>query len=117
MPYDVENLSGVREEFDLTLPYTPDEPIHVAYNPQGFTPLLEKQINELRNEDASAQAVVSILKSMLVDWDLVKTVDGTQVPYGVEDVDLMNLPVKFLGDVVAGIAEEIQSKAKTEGNS
>ena len=54
---------------------------------------------------------------MLVEWDLVKTVDGAQVPYGTEDADLAKLPVKFLGDVMGGIAEEIQAKAKVQGNS
>lgn len=117
MPYDVEDLNGVREDFKLTLPYAPDDPIHIIYNPQGFTPKLEKQINDLRNEDGSAQAVVRILKSMLVDWDVVKTVDGEKIPFGVEDEALMELPVKFLGDVMGGIAEEIQRKAKGQGNS
>lgn len=117
MPLNVADLNGVREEFDLTLPYAPDDPIHIVYNPQGFTPLLEQKINNLRTEDASAQALVQIIKSMLVDWDVVKMIDGSPVPYGVGDEALMELPIKFLGDVMGGIAAEIQSKAKAQGNS
>lgn len=119
-------LNSVREEFDL--PYAGDV-LHIIYNPQGYTPALEREINTLRESESSAQAVVKILKSMLIDWDLEKTVPvdadnpkGPQhdVPFGVEDEDLMELPVKFLGDVSTEIANEIKAlgeQGKTSGGT
>lgn len=120
MPLKTSALNSIREVFDL--PYAGDT-IHITYNPQGFTPALEREINDLREKESSAQAVVKILKSMLLDWDLVEDdpdKPGEARPFGTDAEKLEALPVKFLGDVAGAIAEEIKAlseKGKTSGGT
>lgn len=122
MPLSVAQLNSIREEFDF--PYA-GESIHITYNPQGLTPELERRIQDAMKSEYRAEALVFMLKVLLIDWDLVETApvdpanpdaEPTEVPFGIEDEKMMSLPVKFLADVTQGIAEEIR-KAGEGGNS
>lgn len=113
MPLKTSQLNSQRAELDWQYM---GEIVHVTYNPQGYTPALERRIQESMEGEYKAEALVFMLKTMLLDWDLVKDgEDGKEVPFGVEDDALMALPVKFLGDAIAAITDDIQ--ALTKGNS
>lgn len=129
MPLSVENLNSIREETDITI-Y--GEPLHLTYNPQGLTPELERRIADAMDGSYKSEALIFMLKTMLIDWDLEENVplldaDGHQVlvdgepqfetdaegvvqvrPFGTSDEKMQTLPVKFLADVTQALAEEIR---------
>lgn len=119
MALKTSQLNSARAEFDWSYM---GEDVHVVYNPQMFTPAMERRINEAINgkTEARAEALVFMLRSMLIDWDLVKDeVDpetneptGVEVPFGTSEDAMMELPVKFLGDAIEAIAGEIQAKGE-----
>lgn len=120
MGLNASRLNSDREEMDWS-PYEDEDPIHIFYNPQGYTPQIEERIADATNGNMPARGLIYMLKSMLLGWDLVKTVpvdaenpQGEQhdVPFGIEDEDLMTLPVKFLSDAVVAIADEIKASSE-----
>jgi len=96
----------------MDLPYAGDV-LHIVYNPQGYSGAVEKKVNELRDSEQSAHAVIELLLTMLIEWDLQND-DGT--PFPVEAEPMEQLPTTFLADVMGAIAEEIR-KAAEAGNS
>lgn len=114
MPLSIENLNSVREETDISI-Y--GETLHIVYNPQGLTPELERRISDAMSGEYKSEALIFMLKTMLIDWDLEETVpvdpanpDGEQhtVQFGVDSDKMQTLPVKFLADVTQALAEEIR---------
>lgn len=123
MPLKTSQLNSVQAEFDWEYRIDKDlvETIHVVYNPQGYTPALERKISEAMQGDYKSESSIVMLKSMLLDWDLVTdeldeegNPTGKDVPLGVSNEALATLPIKFLSDAVIAISEEIQ--AVSEGN-
>lgn len=119
MALKTSQLNSARAEFDWSYM---GEDVHIVYNPQMFTPAMERRINEAINGQttARAEALVFMLRSMLIEWDLVKdAVDpetgeatGEEIPFGTSEDAMMDLPVKFLGDAIEAIAKEIQVKGE-----
>lgn len=105
-------LNSVRERVTLTLPYAPEDPLNIVYNPQGYTADVETMVNELKHSEKAAEAVIELLLTMLLEWDL----EDDNGVVAVTPEGLHPLPTKFLGDVMSGIADEIQ-KVVDAGNS
>lgn len=127
MPLKTSQLNSVRAEFDWEYRLDKDtvETIHVVYNPQGYTPALERRITEAMEGDFKSESSIFMLKSMLLDWDVMTdeldengNPTGNDVPLGVENSALEILPIKFLADAVIAISEEIQavSEGKASGD-
>lgn len=133
MPLAAQELNSVRQEFDF--PYA-DDVVHITYNPQGYTPELEAKIARASEGEYKSRGLVFMLKTMLIDWDLVEFIpvldaDGNPIDgeyemeedgetpkerrFGTDDEKLMTLPVKFLADITVGIAQEISGNTVEEG--
>lgn len=131
MPLTVQQLNSERAEFDW--PYSGDT-LHVTYNPQAFTPAVERRLTDEMKGEYKAEVLSFMLSLLLVDWDLQEFVpkldaNGAPVlddsgqpvyevdednqpkerPYGVSLEKLNELPITFIGDAIQAITADIQA--------
>jgi hypothetical protein len=135
MPLTVQKLNSERQTF--VWKYNPDDPsedVTIIYNPQAFTPEVERRTTDEMKGEYKAEVLSFMLSLFLVEWDLeefVPKLDGTGAPviengepqyeldpetqepltrpFGIEVDKLNTLPVTFIGDAISAITGDIRA--------
>lgn len=90
------------------------EQVSVTYRPGGFTPETEDRLHQHEEDQRGGAALVELLEGCLTSWDLEGD-DGQALP--VDAAQLRTLPIRFLGQVVKAIAEDMSPNATSAGTS
>lgn len=135
MPLTVQKLNSERQTF--VWKYDPNDPtqdVTITYNPQAFTPEVERRTTDEMKGEYKAEVLSFMLSLFLVEWDLEEFVpkldasgdplveNGEPVyevdpetqepmvrPFGTELTKLNTLPVTFIGDAISAITNDIRA--------
>lgn len=86
----------------------------MTYRPGGITPETEERLEALGKEQRVGASLITLLKDTLVAWDIT---DDKGKPLPVTEASLRQLPLRFLGDVVRAITEDMRPNGSSAGTS
>lgn len=98
-------LSTVKSERKkLTANFDDLGDLHITYVPGMLTPEVEDELQEALEQPGSGKFVCEFASRLIEEWDLL---DDDDVPIPLTAEGLKQVPIPFMGDVLAKIREDM----------
>ncbi len=91
-----------------------DESLTLTYRPRAYTATAESAFQDAMKENRTSEAVVQMLSTMLVKWDLLGD-DGEPLPF--DAATLRDVPTEILGFAITAIMEDMSVGKTTDAIS
>lgn len=111
MPVRLSDL--MRDSRTITVPVG-DDVLTVTYRPSGITPETEERLAKLGQDQRLGASMIALLSETLAGWDLVDD-KGKTLP--ITEAQLRKLPMRFLGDLVRAMTEDMRPNSSSGGES
>lgn len=124
MPLGAKDLAGNTREITYVVDggdaENPDDTALIVYRPGLVTPATLTEVRDAAKRDEGDQAVPHLLSRILVSWEVNDT-EGAVTEAGsmwpVTFDALCQLPLAFLGDVLAAIQADMEPEGKARSGS